>query len=83
MTAHVDTVATAGSQALSVDRLASLLLTPSRDADAALLAEGVAPSAIRFVGNVMIDSVRDALPRARALRPATAGVHVLVTLHRP
>jgi UDP-N-acetylglucosamine 2-epimerase (non-hydrolysing) len=69
---------------LVADRLASLLLTPSRDADVTLLAEGMAPASIRFVGNVMIDSVRDALPRARALRPATAGTdHVLVTLHRP
>jgi UDP-N-acetylglucosamine 2-epimerase (non-hydrolysing) len=68
---------------LVADRLASLLLTPSRDADTALLAEGVAPAAIRFVGNVMIDSVHAALPRARAQRPTTAGDHVLVTLHRP
>jgi UDP-N-acetylglucosamine 2-epimerase (non-hydrolysing) len=68
---------------LVADRLASLLLTPSRDADAALLAEGAAPSTIVFVGNVMIDSVRRTLPRARAVRPATAGRHVLVTLHRP
>lgn len=65
------------------DRLASLLLTPSRDADATLQAEGAAPASIQFVGNVMIDSVRRALPRAHAIRPATAGRHVLVTLHRP
>jgi UDP-N-acetylglucosamine 2-epimerase (non-hydrolysing) len=68
---------------LVADRVASLLFTPSRDADAALLAEGAAPATIHFVGNVMIDSLREALPRARAVRPATAGRHVLVTLHRP
>lgn len=65
------------------DRLASLLLTPSRDADETLRAEGEPEREIAFVGNVMIDSLFDALPRARALaRPARAG-HVLVTLHRP
>ncbi len=70
---------------LVADRLAALLLTPSRDADETLLSEGVAPSTIRFVGNVMIDSVVEALPRARARRPrgAAAGTHVLATLHRP
>ena len=89
-TAHVEAGLRSGDRTmpeeinrLVADRLASLLLTPSRDADAALRAEGAAPEAIRFVGNVMIDSVHDALPRARALRPATAGRHVLVTLHRP
>ncbi len=49
------------------DRLATLLLPPSRDAEAVLRAEGEPPEKIVFVGNVMIDSVRYALPRARAL----------------
>src|SRR5208283_4578393 len=48
-------------------RLASLRLTPSRDADATLRAEGEPESEIVFVGNVMIDSVLYALPRARSL----------------
>src|SRR3712207_4299695 len=39
---------------LLTDQLADLLLTPSRDADRNLLAEGIAPERIRFVGNVMI-----------------------------
>jgi UDP-N-acetylglucosamine 2-epimerase (non-hydrolysing) len=67
------------------DRLASLLLTPSRDADDTLRAEGEPEGEIAFVGNVMIDSLLDALPRARALARAAplAGGHVLVTLHRP
>ena len=63
------------------DRLASLLLTPSRDADETLRAEGEPEREIAFVGNVMIDSLLDALPRARALGQAKG--HVLVTLHRP
>jgi UDP-N-acetylglucosamine 2-epimerase (non-hydrolysing) len=63
------------------DRLASLLLTPSRDADETLRAEGEPEREIAFVGNVMIDSLLNALPRARAL--ARSKGHVLVTLHRP
>jgi UDP-N-acetylglucosamine 2-epimerase (non-hydrolysing) len=63
------------------DRLASLLLTPSRDADETLRAEGEPESEIVFVGNVMIDSLFEALPRARSL--ARRSGHVLVTLHRP
>jgi UDP-N-acetylglucosamine 2-epimerase (non-hydrolysing) len=67
------------------DRLASLLLTPSRDADDTLRAEGEPEREIAFVGNVMIDSLLEALPRARALALAkrTGAGHVLVTLHRP
>jgi UDP-N-acetylglucosamine 2-epimerase (non-hydrolysing) len=63
------------------DRLASLLLTPSRDADETLRGEGEPECEIAFVGNVMIDSLFEALPRARSLPHPTG--HVLVTLHRP
>jgi UDP-N-acetylglucosamine 2-epimerase (non-hydrolysing) len=70
------------------DAIADLLLTPSRDADENLLREGVDPARIRFVGNVMIDSLLKFLPRARATRALeTHGVrhgdYALVTLHRP
>jgi UDP-N-acetylglucosamine 2-epimerase (non-hydrolysing) len=67
------------------DRLASLLLTPSRDADATLRAEGEPNAEIVFVGNVMIDSVMHALPRARILEPGWSAEArpVVVTLHRP
>lgn len=67
------------------DRLASLLLTPSRDADATLRGEGEPDDKIVFVGNVMIDSVLRALPAARALAPRwdPASRPVVVTLHRP
>ena len=49
------------------DRLSDLLLTPSPDADENLVAEGVPPERIHFVGNIMIDSLVFALPRAREL----------------
>jgi UDP-N-acetylglucosamine 2-epimerase (non-hydrolysing) len=70
------------------DRLSDLLLTPSRDGDANLLAEGVSPEKIHFVGNIMIDSLYHALPASResdiherlAIEPEH---YVLMTLHRP
>jgi UDP-N-acetylglucosamine 2-epimerase (non-hydrolysing) len=70
------------------DAVAELLLTPSRDADENLRREGVDPGRIHFVGNVMIDSLLEALPRARATRaPERFGLqrqgYCLVTLHRP
>jgi UDP-N-acetylglucosamine 2-epimerase (non-hydrolysing) len=73
---------------LVTDCLADLLLTPSRDGDENLLREGVDPARIRFVGNVMIDSLLKFLPRARQTRAwekfgLEHGNYVLVTLHRP
>jgi UDP-N-acetylglucosamine 2-epimerase (non-hydrolysing) len=69
------------------DRLADLLLTPSRDADAQLRAEGEPDDEIVFVGNVMIDSLFYALPAARASgfreKMGVNGSAVVVTLHRP
>ena len=69
------------------DRLADLLLTPSRDASATLRAEGEPEEEIVFVGNVMIDSLFHALPAARASRfreqLCVADDAVVVTLHRP
>src|SRR5712691_7339865 len=50
---------------LLTDQIAELLLTPSPDADANLLAEGIPPQRIRFVGNIMIDSLFSNLERAR------------------
>jgi UDP-N-acetylglucosamine 2-epimerase (non-hydrolysing) len=63
------------------DRIVDLLLTPSRDADVTLRAEGVPPERIAFVGNVMIDSLFHALRTIDAER-GEAGT-VVVTLHRP
>jgi UDP-N-acetylglucosamine 2-epimerase (non-hydrolysing) len=70
------------------DRVADLLLTPSRDADENLLHEGIPESQIRFVGNIMIDSLEAQLDRARRLNTPTAmklspGKYAVVTLHRP
>ncbi len=70
------------------DQLADLLLTPSRDADVNLRAEGIPAERIHFVGNIMIDTLLRQLEGARALgMPARHGVrrgeYVLVTLHRP
>ena len=69
------------------DRLADLLLTPSRDADEQLRREGEPEEEIAFVGNVMIDSLFYALPAARATGfLASLGVArspIVVTLHRP
>lgn len=67
------------------DRLAMLLLAPSREAEQRLAAEGEPADEIVFVGNVMIDSVLHALPRARRVghQWKTAGRPVVVTLHRP
>ena len=57
-------------------------------ADEQLLREGIPASKIRFVGNVMIDSLVMLLPRAAAsTKPHDLGLQdrpfVLVTLHRP
>lgn len=73
---------------LLTDQIADLLFTPSPDADANLRREGIDPVRIQQVGNVMIDSLVTALPRAAQspvleqlrLRPHSYGV---VTLHRP
>jgi len=70
------------------DRLSDLLFTPSRDGDENLAREGIDPGRVHFVGNVMIDSLRAALPRARESRihdrlELTRGGYALATLHRP
>ena len=72
-TAHVEAGLRSGDRRMPeeinrivTDRLADLLLTPSRDANETLLAEGVPGSAITFVGNVMIDSLFFALENLRA-----------------
>src|SRR5919197_5072630 len=52
---------------LLTDQIADLLFTPSHDGDENLLAEGIPRERIRFVGNVMIDSLQKNLNVARAL----------------
>jgi UDP-N-acetylglucosamine 2-epimerase (non-hydrolysing) len=71
------------------DAVSDWLWTPSPDADANLLAEGIPPSRIVRVGNIMIDSYVMVRPKVReqdailtelGLEPGGYGV---VTLHRP
>jgi UDP-N-acetylglucosamine 2-epimerase (non-hydrolysing) len=72
---------------LLTDQIADLLFTPSPDADENLLAEGIPRERIRFVGNVMIDSLQKHLEKARELRTRVElgldGDYALLTLHRP
>jgi len=71
------------------DRMSTWLFTPSPDADANLLAEGIAPDRIHLVGNVMIDTLLTNLDRAQAragaLRAELGGLEhfAVLTLHRP
>jgi UDP-N-acetylglucosamine 2-epimerase (non-hydrolysing) len=69
------------------DRLADLLLTPSRDASETLRAEGEPDDEIVFVGNVMIDTLLHSLAAAKASgarsRFTSGDKAIVVTLHRP
>src|SRR3546814_17403837 len=53
------------------DRLADLLWTPSPDGDDNLIAEGVPPERIEFVGNIMIDAFGLQRPKIEALLMTT------------
>ena len=73
---------------LLTDQIADLLFTPSQDADQNLLAEGIPPERIRFVGNVMIDSLVKNLERAKqSIIKTQLGLsertYAVLTLHRP
>src|SRR5712691_8062862 len=70
------------------DQIADLLFTPSSDADANLIAEGIPRERICLVGNIMIDSLLGNLERAkRSTARADLGLHgkdyAVLTLHRP
>ncbi|MCU1487657.1 MAG: UDP-N-acetylglucosamine 2-epimerase [Actinomycetia bacterium] len=70
------------------DRVSDLLLAPSEDAVATLLAEGRDARTVRLVGNVMVDSLVANRERAVARAPEqrfglSAGAYALLTLHRP
>ena len=71
------------------DRVSRWLLTPSPDADENLASEGVPREWVHLVGNVMIDTLRDNLDRARIrgeVRRRDLGLdgpYGMVTLHRP
>jgi UDP-N-acetylglucosamine 2-epimerase (non-hydrolysing) len=73
---------------LVTDAIADLLWTPSPDADANLIAEGVPPEKIECVGNIMIDSfemLRGPIEAAgtRARLGVEGSPYAVVTLHRP
>lgn len=73
---------------LLTDQIADLLFTPSEDANENLLAEGIAQERIRFVGNIMIDSLFKHLPRAKESTVGQdlglgKGEYAVLTLHRP
>ncbi len=70
------------------DAIADLLWTPSPDADANLLAEGVSPARIDRIGNIMIDSfemLRARIEQAQMRSQLGLGErpYAVVTLHRP
>jgi UDP-N-acetylglucosamine 2-epimerase (non-hydrolysing) len=73
---------------LATDAIADLLLVSEPAGMANLAREGIDGDRIRYVGNVMIDTLVAQLPSARGLAmPARIGVtegdYALVTLHRP
>src|SRR2546423_6345646 len=70
------------------DQIADLLLTPSLDANENLRAEGIPAERIRFVGNIMIDSLNANLERARGSSilnelDLEGKDYATLTLHRP
>ncbi len=71
------------------DQISDLLLTPSGDGDENLKAEGIDEHKIRFVGNVMIDSLFNQLKRAEEVSKIREKLSVdgkdyaVLTLHRP
>ncbi|MFN8644168.1 MAG: UDP-N-acetylglucosamine 2-epimerase (non-hydrolyzing) [Candidatus Binatia bacterium] len=71
------------------DALATLCFTTEASATAHLLREGHAAARVHFVGNVMVDSLRWALPRAARSRVrdrlglAAEAPFAILTLHRP
>jgi UDP-N-acetylglucosamine 2-epimerase (non-hydrolysing) len=73
---------------LVTDQLSDLLFTPSPDGDDNLKREGVAAEKIFLVGNVMIDTLVQFLPKAEELfgsleERLSLDRFGLVTLHRP
>jgi UDP-N-acetylglucosamine 2-epimerase (non-hydrolysing) len=81
---------------LVVDQLSDLHFVTEKEGETNLLAERVSTERIKFVGNVMIDTLFDGLDRAvpaaetfaalgasPAFREAAAGGFGFVTLHRP
>lgn len=68
---------------LVTDRLANLLLTPDRLSSENLRQEGVAEDRIRFVGNIMIDTLETQRARAEKLDPCAVVANALLPGQRP
>ena len=73
---------------LVTDRLSSLLFTHEIEADQNLINEGVLPKRIKFVGNIMIDTLLTNVGAAKRLKLRTKlklnhQSYALITLHRP
>ena len=72
---------------LVTDAISDLLWTPSPDADANLIAEGIPPAKIECIGNIMIDSFEMLRSKIDASdsrqRLGLTGPFAVVTLHRP
>ena len=69
---------------LLTDQISDLLFTPSEDGNRNLQMEGIAPSKVHLVGNVMIDTLVRLLPFAlKQLPNSVPERYALVTLHRP
>ena len=70
------------------DHISELLLVTEPSGEKNLLAEGIAPEKMHFVGNTMIDSLEKHLPAALSRAPwetygLKPGEYALTTLHRP
>lgn len=77
------------------DQISDLLFTTEREAENNLVREGVSSSRVRFVGNVMIDTLlynRESCPDVRevlarfdvaGVAPAGESGYALLTMHRP
>ncbi len=93
--AHVEAGLRSGDRAMPeeinrilTDSISDLLFTTSQDADENLKQAGVADEQIRFVGNVMIDSLLDHIKLAQRSTVKTdlgldTAEYAVVTLHRP
>ncbi len=69
---------------LATDAISDLLLVSEPAGEVNLRNEGVAAARVRYVGNVMIDTLVHHLAEARAAGGEyAAGEYALVTLHRP
>jgi UDP-N-acetylglucosamine 2-epimerase (non-hydrolysing) len=75
------------------DQISDLLFTTEKDAEENLAKEGVDKSRVHFVGNVMIDNLKQQLPRATPVADILPDVNLsespwnngfaLLTMHRP